>query len=41
MSEMSSRSVVRFLMPSRLARVAMETYWSLSIWDFRYRSLLR
>lgn len=41
MSEMRSRSVLRFLILSRLARVAMEMYWSLSIWDLRYRSLPR
>ena len=34
-------SVVTVLMRSRLASVLMGRYWSLSIWDTRYRSLAR
>lgn len=41
MSAMTSRSVLILLILSRLARVWKDTYWSLSIWETRYRSLQR
>ncbi len=41
MSTISSMSVLSFLTWSRLATVAIGTYWSLSIWEMRYMSLAR
>lgn len=40
-STIKSKSVLSFLMWSRLATVVIGTYWSLSICDMRYMSLAR